>query len=74
MPDKTSPMQEVVAILMTTLQLDYGCIDMRQQPDGEYVFFEINPAGQFLFAEIDTSEPLSAAMARLLVEGSRFSG
>jgi|SRR3990172_10159731 len=57
--------------LMTRLKLDYGCIDMRRRPDGEYVFLEINPAGQFLFAEIDTSEPLSAAMAQLLIQGSR---
>jgi glutathione synthase/RimK-type ligase-like ATP-grasp enzyme len=58
--------------LMELLKLDYGCIDMRQQPNGEFVFFEINPAGQFLFAEIDTGQPLSVAMARLLFEGSRF--
>lgn len=58
--------------LMELLKLDYGCIDMRQQPNGEFVFFEINPAGQFLFVEIDTGQPLSAAMARLLFEGSRF--
>lgn len=60
--------------LMRVLKLDYGCIDMRQQPDGEFVFLEINPAGQFLFIEIDTGQPLSAAMARLLVQGSRFPG
>jgi glutathione synthase/RimK-type ligase-like ATP-grasp enzyme len=58
--------------LLVLLKLDYGCIDMRQQPDGEFVFLEINPAGQFLFAEIDSGQPLSQAMARLLFEGSRF--
>jgi glutathione synthase/RimK-type ligase-like ATP-grasp enzyme len=58
--------------LMDLLRLDYGCIDMRLQPNGEFVFFEINPAGQFLFAEIDSGLPLSRAMARLLSEGSRF--
>jgi glutathione synthase/RimK-type ligase-like ATP-grasp enzyme len=56
--------------LMATLGLDYGCIDLRQDPSGELVFFEINPAGQFLFAEVDTAQPLSDAMARLLAEGS----
>jgi glutathione synthase/RimK-type ligase-like ATP-grasp enzyme len=55
--------------LMASLGLDYGCIDMRQDPSGELVFFEINPAGQFLFAEVDTAQPLSDAMARLLAEG-----
>lgn len=49
------------------LNLSYGCIDMRKRPDGEYVFLEVNPSGQFLFIEIDTGQPLSSAMAELLV-------
>jgi hypothetical protein len=58
--------------LMHELQLDYGCIDMRQDLSGEFTFFEINPSGQFLFAEIDTGQPLSEAMARLLANATRF--
>jgi glutathione synthase/RimK-type ligase-like ATP-grasp enzyme len=61
-----------VRVLMNLLKLDYGCIDMRQRPNGDFFFFEINPAGQFLFAEIDTGQPLSSAMAQLLLQGSRF--
>jgi glutathione synthase/RimK-type ligase-like ATP-grasp enzyme len=52
--------------LLRSLGLDYGCIDLRQRPDGEYIFFEVNPAGQFLFVEVDTGLPLSNAMATLL--------
>jgi hypothetical protein len=53
--------------LLRTLGLHYGCVDLRQTPDGEYVFFEVNPSGQFLFAEVDTGQPLVRAMAQLLL-------
>src|SRR5260221_5932211 len=35
--------------LMKRLGLVYGAIDMRRTPKSEYVFLEINPAGQWLF-------------------------
>lgn len=52
--------------LLRALDLHYGCIDLRRQPDGEYRFFEVNPSGQFLFAEIDTGQPLLHSLAALL--------
>jgi len=54
--------------LLRSLGLQYGCIDLRQRPDGSYVFLEINPAGQFLFVEIDTGQPLTRACAELLLQ------
>jgi hypothetical protein len=53
--------------LLRALGLRYGCIDMRRQPDGQYRFFEVNPSGQFLFAEIDTGQPLLRSLAELLL-------
>jgi hypothetical protein len=53
--------------LLRALKLDYGCIDLRRQPDGRYRFFEVNPSGQFLFAEIDTGQPLLRSLAELLI-------
>ena len=53
--------------LLRALKLDYGCIDLRRQPDGRYCFFEVNPSGQFLFAEIDTGQPLLRSLAELLI-------
>jgi glutathione synthase/RimK-type ligase-like ATP-grasp enzyme len=53
--------------LLNNLSLHYGCIDLRQQPDGTYRFFEVNPSGQFLFVEIDTGQPLLRSLAKLLV-------
>ncbi len=53
--------------LLNNLGLHYGCIDLRQQADGTYKFFEVNPSGQFLFIEIDTGQPLLRSLAKLLV-------
>lgn len=51
-----------------TLGLQYGAIDLRLKPDGEYVFLEINPAGQWLFIEEQTRQPIAETLARLLVD------
>lgn len=59
---------ELLQALMARLGLVYGAIDMRRTPDGRYVFLEINPAGQWLFVEQRTGQPIAAAMARLLLE------
>jgi glutathione synthase/RimK-type ligase-like ATP-grasp enzyme len=64
LPRETS---EQLIQLLRRLGLQYGCIDLRQQADGEYVFFEVNPSGQFLFVEIDTAQPITRAMADMLV-------
>ena len=52
--------------LMHVLGLVYGAIDLRLTPDGEYVFFEVNPAGQYLFIELLTQMPLTEKMADFL--------
>jgi MvdD pre-ATP grasp domain/RimK-like ATP-grasp domain len=49
--------------LMARLGLVYGAIDMRLTPDGEYVFLEVNPAGQWLFVEQRTGQPIAQAVA-----------
>jgi glutathione synthase/RimK-type ligase-like ATP-grasp enzyme len=53
---------------LRALGLEYGALDMRLRPDGEYVFLEINPAGQWLFVEEATQQPIAAALARLLAD------
>lgn len=62
------PVEAGLRRLMRRLGLVYGAIDMRLTPDGRYVFLEINPAGQWLFVEQHTRQPIAAQMARLLVE------
>jgi glutathione synthase/RimK-type ligase-like ATP-grasp enzyme len=60
---------EKLLLLMRRLGLEYGAIDLRLTPDGDYVFFEVNPAGQFLFVEHACGLPISAAMAAHLARG-----
>ena len=60
---------EKLLVLMRTLGLEYGAIDMRQRPEGDYVFFEVNPAGQFLYIEQATGLPIAEALAEHLVRG-----
>ena len=52
--------------LMGELDLNFGAIDMRVTPDGEHVFLEVNPAGEFLFVSERTDLPIPAAIAAAL--------
>jgi hypothetical protein len=54
--------------LMDRLGLVYGAADLRLTPDGEYVFLEINPAGEFLFCEHGAGYPLTEAVAGWLAD------
>lgn len=53
-------------VLMNRLGLVYGAINMRRRPDGSQVFLEVNPAGQWLFIERSSGQPITAALAELL--------
>ena len=66
--------ERALMALMKDLKLAYGAIDMRLTPDGEFVFLEINPAGQWLFIEERTGQPITTALAELMVasESARF--
>ncbi|HEX4961267.1 MAG TPA: alpha-L-glutamate ligase, partial [Thermoanaerobaculia bacterium] len=55
--------------LMRRLGLEYGAVDFRLTPEGEYVFLEVNPAGQFLYIERATEQPIAAALAGHLARG-----
>lgn len=64
--DLPSDVEAGLRALMSELGLVYGAVDMRLTPDGRYVFLEINPAGQWLFIEQRTGQPISATLARHL--------
>lgn len=68
MEPTTLPGPVVAALyrLLARMGLRYGAVDLRRTPDGRYVFLEINPAGQWLFVEEKTGQPMTDAMARLL--------
>jgi len=55
---------------MARLGLVYGAIDLRRTPGGEHVFLEINTAGEFLFVEERTGQPISHALADWLAGSS----
>ncbi|MEP7308583.1 MAG: hypothetical protein ABJA98_24010 [Acidobacteriota bacterium] len=55
--------------LVGQLGLVFSTIDMKLTDEGEYVFLELNPMGQYLYVEILTGLPLTAAMAELLGRG-----
>jgi len=58
--------------LMGRLGLEYGAVDLRLTPDGNHVFLEINPSGQFLYIEQMTGQPIAAALAaHLVTQGQR---
>ena len=44
----------------------FGAIDLIRTPEGEYVFLELNPNGQWLWVEDMTSQPLLDSMVNLL--------
>ncbi|MHA7772987.1 MvdC/MvdD family ATP grasp protein [Roseibium sp. M-1] len=52
--------------LMDWFGLRYGAIDLRVTPGGEHVFFEVNPAGEYLFASERTGQPVPQAIAAAL--------
>lgn len=58
-----------IRAFMSTLGLEYGGIDFRLTSDNRYVFFEINTAGEFVFLEDRTGQPISEAMAAHLASG-----
>jgi glutathione synthase/RimK-type ligase-like ATP-grasp enzyme len=65
--DLPQHVEQKLSNLLNILNLNYGCIDLRQTPDGEYIFFEINPSGQFLFIEVDTEQPILNSFAKMLI-------
>lgn len=59
--------------MMDDLGLLFGTIDMKFTNDDEYVFFEVNTQGQFLYVEIMTGLPISDGVADLLMEARPIS-
>jgi glutathione synthase/RimK-type ligase-like ATP-grasp enzyme len=52
--------------LMDSFGLNFASLDMIVTPDGEFVFLELNPNGQWLWLELQLGLPLVATMADLL--------
>jgi len=66
-----APVETGLRRLMARLGLVYGAIDLRRTPEGEHVFLEINPAGQWLFVEDHTGQLIAQALAAQLSAADR---
>lgn len=55
--------------LVSSLGLAFGCLDVILTPEGEYVYLELNPNGQWAWAEKLTGLPISTAIADWLAAG-----
>jgi len=53
--------------LVESYGLNFGAIDLAQRPDGSYVFFEINPNGQWAWIEQLCGLPVASHLADLLL-------
>jgi glutathione synthase/RimK-type ligase-like ATP-grasp enzyme len=53
--------------LVRTLGLNFGAIDMILTPQGEYVFLEINPTGQYQWLEAMTGLAITDSIVEMLI-------
>ena len=51
---------------LAKMKLNFGCFDFIVTPDGDYVFLECNPNGQWLWIELNTGYDISRIIARNL--------
>lgn len=67
-PYRLSPtLAAQVQTLMARLGLSYGVLHMRITAEGQPVFLELNPAGDWLAVEDATQMPITKAVAQLLM-------
>jgi glutathione synthase/RimK-type ligase-like ATP-grasp enzyme len=59
--------RSALARLMSALGLRQGAIDLIVTPQGEYVFLEVNPSGEWGMLEAELSLPIAAALADALL-------
>ncbi|MFD9424226.1 MULTISPECIES: RimK family alpha-L-glutamate ligase [unclassified Streptomyces] len=61
------PLARQVTSVLRRLSLRMGIIDIKLMPDGEPVWLEVNPQGQFLFLEPLLGEPLADRFLDFLI-------
>jgi hypothetical protein len=66
LPDATA---RHLSELMVRLGLGYGAIDFIVTPEGEHVFLEVNPLGEWGMLERDLDLPISRAVVEALLAG-----
>jgi ATP-grasp ribosomal peptide maturase len=64
--DTPDDIRHRVMALLERFKLPFGALDFAITPEGEWVFLEINPNGQWGWIEEHTDLPITSAMADLL--------
>ncbi len=64
-----SAIEAKLHLLMKKLDLSFGALDLILTPDEQYVFVEINAAGQFDWLQAETGAPLIETLVALLIRG-----
>jgi glutathione synthase/RimK-type ligase-like ATP-grasp enzyme len=57
-------------VLMDDLGLASGAIDLRETPEGQVYFLEVNPSGQFLFLDVFAGMNVADAFCDMLLRES----
>lgn len=58
---------EKCQVFLKRMNLNFGCFDFIVTPNGDYVFLECNPNGQWLWIELETGMNISGAIANWLI-------
>ncbi|XVU24253.1 ATP-grasp ribosomal peptide maturase [Actinoplanes sp. CA-054009] len=66
LPDEVA---QKVRVLLDRLRLRFGALDFVVTSQGEHVFLEVNPNGQWAWIEDETGLPIAAAIADALQKG-----
>lgn len=64
--DLPSIIENKLKLLMNKLGLIFGCIDLVLDENGNFIFLEVNPSGQWLWIEQITGAPISKCLAKTL--------
>ena len=65
--DLPSDIKEQCKQLVKRLDLRFGAIDLARVSNDKFVFFEINPNGQWAWLEIETGMPMSDSLLNILL-------
>lgn len=68
--DPPPGLADLIAAFLKRFNLVFGCFDFALRPDGEPVFLECNPNGQWRWLEDETGLPMTTALADLLEQGT----
>jgi glutathione synthase/RimK-type ligase-like ATP-grasp enzyme len=72
--DLPEPVEASIHRLMDSFALNFASLDMIVTPEGEFVFLELNPNGQWLWLELELGLPLVESMADLLTTNHTDAG